>query len=254
MSKKRKKERIDIKGIEIDEKNNSIEIEEIDIEDKKKKIRLKDIEIRENKRSQKFKKFWKKFWFVVWKDDSFKGWIVSVIFLFIVIKLIFFPVLNFATGTSLPLVIVESCSMYHEGNLFSNFDNWWDENNLKYMTRYITKDNFEGFTMKSGFNKGDILFVIGIKPEKIKVGDIIIFEADYQYPIIHRVMKIENENGELIFSTMGDNNSGQLETEKRISQDRIIGKAIAKPAPYIGWIKLIFFEHSKPASQRGFCQ
>ena len=68
-------------------------------------------------------KFWKKFWFMLWKDDSLKGWIFSIIFLFIFIKFIFFPILSLVTGTYLPLAIVESCSMYHEGNFLSNYNN-----------------------------------------------------------------------------------------------------------------------------------
>jgi signal peptidase I len=204
-------------------------------------------------KKNKFKKFWKKFWFIVWKDNSLKGWLVSILFLFIVIKLIFFPLLNLITGTALPMVIVESCSMYHEGNLFSEFDNWWEDNELKYISRNIEKSEFQEFPLKSGFNKGDILFVLGVQPEEIEVGDIIIFEANYKHPIIHRVVKIQEKNNQLIFSTLGDNNQGQLEEEKQIYSDQIIGKAVAKPAPYLGWVKLIFFEHQKPVSQRGFC-
>lgn len=205
------------------------------------------------KEDSKLKKFLNKFWFIVWKDNSPRGWILSIIFLFIIIKLIFFPLLNLATGTSLPLVIVESCSMYHEGNLNSNFDEWWKNNEMKYFLQGIGKADFKEFPFKSGFNKGDILFVVGAKPEKIKEGDVIIFEANYKYPIIHRVVDIREKNGELIFSTLGDNNDGQLEDEKEISSERVIGKAIARPAPYLGWIKLIFFEHLKSDSQKGFC-
>ena len=120
------------------------------------------------------KKFFKNFWFIVWKDESFKGWVFSIIFLLIVIKFIFFPVLNFASGTSLPLVIVESCSMYHEGNIFSNFDNWWEVHDLKYFQEKIIKTKFLNFPFKNGLNKGDILFVIGIKPEKVKIGDEVV--------------------------------------------------------------------------------
>lgn len=204
-------------------------------------------------RDSKLKKFWEKFWFIVWKDNSPRGWILSILFLFIIIKLIFFPLLNLATGTSLPLVIVESCSMHHEGNLNSDFDEWWKENQMKYFFYKINKEDFQEFPFKSGFTKGDILFVIGSKPEKIKEGDVIIFEANYKYPIIHRVIEIKEKNGELFFSTLGDNNDGQLGDEKEISSERVIGKAIARPAPYLGWIKLIFFEHFKSESQRGFC-
>jgi signal peptidase I len=204
-------------------------------------------------KKNKLKKFWKKFWFIVWKDNSLKGWLVSILFLFIVIKLIFFPLLNLITGTALPMVIVESCSMYHEGNLFSEFDNWWEDNELKYISRNIEKSEFQEFPLKSGFNKGDILFVLGVQPEEIESGDIIIFEANYKHPIIHRVVKIQEKNNQLIFSTLGDNNQGQLEEEKQIYSDQIIGKAVAKPAPYLGWVKLIFFEPQKPDSQRGLC-
>ena len=68
---------------------------------------------KEGERKGKFKRFLKKSWQIIWKDDSLKGWIISLIFIFVVIKFIFFPLLNLATGTSLPLAIVESCSMYH---------------------------------------------------------------------------------------------------------------------------------------------
>ncbi|OIO40058.1 signal peptidase I [Candidatus Pacearchaeota archaeon CG1_02_30_18] len=199
------------------------------------------------------KKFFKNFWFIVWKDESFKGWVFSIIFLLIVIKFIFFPVLNFASGTSLPLVIVESCSMYHEGNIFSNFDNWWEVHDLKYFQEKIIKTKFLNFPFKNGLNKGDILFVIGIKPEKVKIGDVIIFNAGEKNPIIHRVMTIQNENGTYFFSTMGDNNNGQLFIEKKINQNQLVGRPLANIVPYFGWVKLILFENSKSSEERGFC-
>src|SRR3989344_9269536 len=103
--------------------------------------------------------FLKKFWHLVWKDDSLKGWIFAVVFLFIVIKLIFFPLLSLATGTTLPLAIVESCSMYHQGNLLSNFPDWWANNQNKYIQFRINEKTFNTFSMIKGFNKGDILFI-----------------------------------------------------------------------------------------------
>jgi len=200
------------------------------------------------------KKLWKKFWFLLWKDDSLKGWIFSILFLFLFIKFIFFPVLNLATGTSLPLAIVESCSMYHDGNLLSNFGEWWNRHESKYSGFIINDLDFQDFRFKNGLNKGDILFVIGTNPEKLKVGDVIIFEANQKNPVIHRIIKIENKNGERIFSTIGDNNNGQLSVEKEIQENQIIGKAVFKIAPCLGWGKLIFFEHLRPASERGLCE
>jgi len=199
------------------------------------------------------REFWKKFWFVVWKDDSLKGWIISIIFLFVVIKLVFFPLLNLATGTTLPLAIVESCSMYHEDNIFSNFDSWYEKHNDKYNVFMINKLDFQKFPFKRGFNKGDILFIVGTKPEKLDEGDVIIFEASQSNPIIHRIIDVTEENGEYIFSTIGDNNNGQLTFERVITEDKIVGKAVFKIAPYLGWVKLAFFEGARSDSEKGFC-
>ena len=202
---------------------------------------------------RKIKSCFKKFWFLLWKDESLKGWIFSVIFIFIFIKFIFFPILSFLTGTSLPLAIVESCSMYHKGNFLSNYDEWWNIHESKYLELGVEKRVFENFNFKKGFNKGDILFIMGIKPEKLKIGDVIIFNAGQKNPVIHRIIKIENKNGGYVFSTIGDNNNGQLEIEKSINSDEIVGKAFFKIAPYVGWGKLIFFESKRPASEKGLC-
>lgn len=199
------------------------------------------------------KKFWKKTWFLLWKDDSFKGWIFSIIFIFVFIKFIFFPSLSLVTGTALPLAIVESCSMYHGGNLLSNYGEWWDEHESKYSKFEIEKNTFKDFKLKNGFNKGDILFILGTKAKKLEIGDIIIFEAGANNPVIHRIVEVRNVNDNLFFSTIGDNNKGQLSFEKNISENMIIGKAVFKLFPYVGWIKLIFFEIDKPISEKGFC-
>ncbi len=202
----------------------------------------------------KFKEGLKKFWEIVWKDDSPKGWFISILFLFIAIKFIFFPLLSLLTGTQLPLAIVESCSMYHQGDLFSNYNSWWAKHESKYSGINLTKTNFSDFIFKKGFNKGDILFIVGTKPEKLKIGDIIIFNGGTSNPIIHRVIKISDTANGIIFSTMGDNNNGQLPVEKTISEEQIVGKAVFKLAPSLGWVKLIFYEPFRPQSERGFCK
>src|SRR3989344_5792702 len=173
------------------------------------------------------------------KEDTWQSWIVSLIL--ILIKLIFFPTLSFITGTPLPLVVVESCSMYHE----SSFDNWWENNKDFYSSKNISKSDFTYFPLHSGLNKGDIVIVWG--HSSYKQGDIIIFNANTQYPIIHRLISA------LPFSTKGDHNQGQLSSEKNIPADALLGKAVAK-IPLIGWIKLIFFEFAKPENQRGLCK
>lgn len=205
----------------------------------------------------------KKFWHLLWEDNSIKGWIFSLIFLFVFIKLIFFPGLSLITGTSLPLAIVESCSMYHQGNIFSNFDDWFDKHKEKYERIDITKEDFQSFILNGGFSKGDILFMIKANPEKLKVGDIILFSSgNRKTPIIHRIIKIQEKDGEKIFTTMGDNNNQILTPnnnaggvdEREIKEEQLVGKAIFRIAPKLGWAKLIFFEASKTESEKGFCK
>lgn len=199
------------------------------------------------------KKFFDRVWFLLFKDDSFKGWALSIIVLFIFIKFIFFPGLSLVTGTALPLAIVESCSMYHEGDIFSDTDTWWDYQKNKYKEFDITKNNFSDFIFEKGFNKGDILFIMGVEPKDVKIGDVIIFAANRQNPIIHRVIDIKEKDGELYFSTIGDNNPRQITFEKEIHQDRLMGRAVIKIAPYFGWVKLILFEGQRDSNERGFC-
>jgi signal peptidase I len=199
------------------------------------------------------KKFFKKFWHFLWKDNSLKGWIFSLIFLFVVIKFIFFPLLSLVTGTTLPLAIVESCSMYHKGNLFSDFDAWWERHEDKYSEFIINDLDFKKFSLQNGFNKGDILLVIKADPEKLEIGDIIIFNAYQKNPVIHRIIDIKEINGKKVFSTIGDNNSGQFDFEEEVIESQLVGKAFLKLVPYIGWAKLVFYEWKKPVSERGFC-
>lgn len=205
-------------------------------------------------KQNKLKKFLNDFWYIVWKDESLKGWIISIIFIFVIVKFVFFPLMSLATGTNLPLAIVESCSMYHKGNLFSDYNSWWDRHENKYLNFLLDKKQFKNFNFKNGFSKGDILFIIKAKPEKLAVGDVIIFNGGRQNPIIHRVIKIERENKEYIFSTIGDNNNGQLNIEKEINSEQLIGKASFRISPWFGWAKLIFYEPMRQEAERGFCE
>jgi hypothetical protein len=182
----------------------------------------------------------KKFW-VFLKKDTWQSWIVSLVLAFVFIKFIFFPFMSFVFVTKLPLVVVESCSMYH----IDNFDSWWNRNSAWYETHGIDFDKFNNYRFKNGLNKGDIVLVSGRR--KYKQGDVLIFNSQYKYPLIHRLVRLDP------YDTKGDNNFGQLPGETGIVEDQFIGKAVAR-VPGLGWIKLIFFEGSKPKEQRGFCK
>ena len=188
----------------------------------------------------KLKETPKKIWRYL-KKDTWDSWLVSLLLVFLAVKFIFFPLLSLATGSSLPLVVVESCSMYHNTDL----DSWWFQNGAWYEDYNINKSDFLSFPFRNGLNKGDIIIVWG--HSDYKKGDIIIFDAPTTYPLIHRIVSTK------IISTKGDHNIGQLPIEKDISKEKIIGKAVIR-IPLAGWLKLIFFEPFKSKSQRGFCK
>lgn len=172
--------------------------------------------------------------------DTWQSWLVSCILIIVFIKLIFFPGLALLTGTPLPLVVVESCSMYHVGQ----FNDWYAANKEWYSSKQIQEENFSQFPFKNGINKGDIIVVIGDKQPAI--GEVIIFTSNTQYPIIHRMIADQP------IQTKGDHNPSQLQQETDIKQDQLIGKAVFR-IPLLGWVKLIFFDFMKPADQRGLC-
>jgi signal peptidase I len=198
-------------------------------------------------------KFWK-----FLKEDSWQSWVVSLILIIIIIKLIVFPLISLITGSTLPIVVIESCSMYHA----TEFDSWWNSNGGWYDGyKNITKEEFQSYHFKNGLNKGDIIIVTS--PKRVSKGEIIIFQpneaAIARYPIIHRIIatnpigtKGDNNNDQLKAFGAGYNNPVQVD-ETNINQDQLIGKATIR-IPYLGWIKLIFFEPLKPASQRGLCK
>lgn len=195
----------------------------------------------------------KKFWNFL-KEDSWQSTLVSLVLLIILIKFVLFPILTLATSSPLPLVVVESCSMYHN----SNFDDWWFRYSAQYEEFNITKEEFKEFSMKSGLNKGDIIFVWG--RSEVKKGDIIIFYPNKgslaPNPIIHRVVTdspigTKGDNGETNPYQLDGRNPQNLD-ERKILEEQILGEAKIK-VPLVGWIKLIFFEFSRSPEQRGFC-
>jgi len=194
---------------------------------------------------QDLKKALKKTWWFIWESNSIWSWLVNIIIAFVIIKFVVYPGLGFALSTSYPIVAVVSGSMEHDGS----FDQWWESEALcgnsncnqalYYRNFNITKQDFQNFNFKNGFNKGDIMVLYGSKPENIELGDIIVFQSIKPDPIIHRVIDIKNRNQTLYFQTKGDHNPSSYPSlkEEEIHQDRIMGKAVAR-IPFLGWIKI----------------
>ena len=204
----------------------------------KKKINKNKIKKKkpEYKGNNPFMKFWK-----FLKKDTWQSWLVSLILAFVLIKWVFFPLLSLSLGTSLPLVVVESCSMYHS----TGYDDWWQRNAIWYEREGIKKSDFRDFPFKNGLNKGDIIVVTGYGLKE--KGDVIIFNAGQRFPLIHRLVFDDP------FGTKGDNNNIQLPIEEVIPEEQILGRAVLK-VPALGWLKLVFFEGTKPSQERGFCK
>ncbi|MFH0797860.1 MAG: signal peptidase I [Candidatus Woesearchaeota archaeon] len=181
------------------------------------------------------KKSLKWFWWFVWEDDSWASWIVSVIIAFVLVKFVIYPVLGLILGTSFPVVAVVSGSMEHNG---MGFEEWWQANGQWYEAKGITEDDMHSYRFRNGFNKGDIMIILGVKPENIKNGMVIVYStARYKYPIIHRVVDSGGDSGKLYLETKGDNNS-QSDPEQ-VPSGNVLGRAVLK-IPYLGWIKLVF--------------
>jgi len=191
---------------------------------------------------------WKKFW-VFLKKDSWASFAVTLLLAFVIIKFVFFPGLSLITGTSLPLVIVESCSMYHHED---GFENTFESD--VYGDYGLSLADTYNWIFQNGFNKGDVIFVVGAR--NIEVGDVIIFNGGAQHPLIHRVVEVPEDEDNNDYGTKGDNyrtNAKQLNSERSISEEQLVGKALFK-VPFIGWAKLIFFEGARPVRERGLCE
>jgi len=174
-----------------------------------------------------------KIWYFIWYEDSFASWVVNIILAFIIVKFIFYPGIGLLFGTGYPIVAVVSSSMEHN----SNFEQWWDMQKDFYNSYNITKEGFEGYGFKNGFNKGDIMVVIGKEPKNINTGDVVVFRGSLRDPIIHRVIK-KWSNDKYYFQTKGDNNLNSRADEMNIGEERVIGKAVFR-VPFLGWVKII---------------
>ena len=155
------------------------------------------------------RKLLKKVWYFIWEDNSIWSWIVNIILAFVLIKFIVYPGLGFLLTTSHPVVAVVSESMEHN----MQFDNWWKLNKNWYIENGIDKEEFKAFSLKNGFNKGDIMVLVGRDAENIEVGDVIVFNSNGKDPIIHRVVK-KMEDDEIYFQTKGDNNKDSIKNSK----------------------------------------
>ena len=188
-----------------------------------------------------WKKTWKKVWYFIWEDDSVWSWIVNIILAFIIIKFIVYPGLGFLLQTSHPVVAVVSESMQHN----SYFDDWWQKSGKWYESNGVSKTDFANFPLKNGFDRGDIMVLMGKNPKDIKLGDVIVFWSAKNDPIIHRVVKKWQKDNLYYFQTKGDHNPDSIRSpaldETKVTQDSVVGNAVLR-IPLLGYVKIWFIE------------
>jgi len=185
---------------------------------------------------KKFKRNLKKFKHFIFDDDSALSWVVSVALAFLVIKYLIYPGLGLLLGTPYPIVAVVSSSMEHP----DGFDDFWRTNEAYYSLHDITEEDFMSYPFRNGFNKGDIMILVGAGD--VELGDVIVFQSTSD-PIIHRVIKTWEDQG-LHYKTKGDANPLSIRDpssldETDIRPESVLGKAALK-VPVLGWIKITF--------------
>ncbi len=88
--------------------------------------------------------------------------------------------------------------------------------------------------MEPKIKSGDIIVIKNTKESDLKIGDVITFYKDNEV-ITHRIIKIDEENNQKLFTTKGDNNN--IEDEEKITFDNIRGK-VSFTIPFVGKIVL----------------
>ncbi len=165
-----------------------------------------------------FKKFFRKFWKFYWEDNTLQSYIFFIVFTYLIYKFVLFPGFLWVFGLK-DITSVLSGSMLHKGD----FTQWYLENGF-------TLEEINSWPFQKGLNIGDAVIIKPIKNiSELKVGDVVVFNAGLDEPIIHRIIKLDNNT----FTTHGDNNPGLLSVEQNVSYDKLVGKAVAK-IPLIG--------------------
>ena len=104
---------------------------------------------------------------------------------------------------------------------------------LKYVINPRKTPDFLGYktyeiisrSMEDTINKNDLIIVKDVPKTEIKINDIIAFNNGKEV-ITHRIIDIENINGQTFYTTKGDNNRSQ--DKEKVSYEQVEGKYIFK--------------------------
>lgn len=104
---------------------------------------------------------------------------------------------------------------------------------IKYIINPKETPDFFGFkayeivskSMENTINKNDVIIVQDLSKNEIKINDIIAFNNNNEV-ITHRIIDIENINGQTFYTTKGDNN--KYPDKEKVNYEQIEGKYIFK--------------------------
>ena len=79
-----------------------------------------------------------------------------------------------------------------------------------------------GRSMSPYLRGGETLTIRKVQPESLKRGDLVFFKDQSGHPVLHRIVRIQREEGEAyFFQTKGD---GTYAFDDLVPEDAIIGK------------------------------
>jgi len=90
-----------------------------------------------------------------------------------------------------------------------------------------------GPSMTPTLMPGDVVITHDVRPDQIEVGDIVRFQQGPMY-VLHRVLEVQAEAGQIIFITQGDFNNTP---DPPVTADRLAGKVVLS-IPKIGWVSI----------------
>jgi len=105
-------------------------------------------------------------------------------------------------------------------------------------------------SMEPAFHRGDLLFLTNPVDEPIRVGEIVVFKVEGRdIPIVHRVLKVHENNGSTKFLTKGDNNRVDdrglyAEGQLWLTPKDVVGRARGF-LPYVGMVTIMMNEYPK---------
>ena len=86
-------------------------------------------------------------------------------------------------------------------------------------------------SMKDTYARGDAVLIEYLKPEEIKVGEVMVFRHNNKV-ITHRVIDIKNKNNKIFYNTKGDGNSSP---DGYVTEDKDVIGRVDFVIKYIGY-------------------